>query len=264
VFLRVNVHLICSILGSRLRLVGIFGDSHYAGSCRSASMSRTIAVMDGNCDGLLHVCSLSRSSSQCEISLLVCSSKQLERIETIWAYCFTNIMNSSRRAVAWAIDNRSGNTKLRSQTNDLHVVFASTLDRRHIESQAVSGLESTTNMEASIAASEMARHAGTLGGFANTALLAPSILGDGPKAFGGLQLRCISEFDLGSPNGTHNVSPVVPGGALQRLPRTDRLADSFLALAIELDRFGNHLFLQPLLFLVAIGLFPTRVLRGFH
>jgi hypothetical protein len=166
--------------------------------------------------------------------------------------------------VAGAIDNRRGNTKLRSQTNGLHVVFASTFDRSHIESQAVPGLEGTTNMEASIATCEMAGHAGTLGGFANTALLAPSILGDGTKAFGGLQLRRISEFDLRRPNGTHDVSPVVPGGALQRLPRTDRLADSFLALAIELDRFGDHLFLQSLLLLVTIGLFPARVLCGFH
>jgi hypothetical protein len=119
-------------------------------------------------------------------------------------------------------------------------------------------------MEVGIAANEMARHAGPLGGLADFALLAPPILGDGTKAFGGLQLLGVPEFDFGGPDGAHNMSPVVTGGALQRLPRTDGFANSFLALAIELDGFGDHLLFESLLLFVSIRLLPTSVLCGFH
>jgi hypothetical protein len=119
-------------------------------------------------------------------------------------------------------------------------------------------------MEVGIAASEMARHASALGGLANLTLLPPPILRDRTKSFGRFQLFRISEFDFGCPDGTHNVSPVVPCCPLQRFPRTDRLADSFLALTIELDGLGDHLLLQPFLLLVSIGLLATRVLRSLH
>ncbi len=83
VFLRVNVHFITGVLRGRVRLVIVLGRSRQASACRSSSMGRSIAVVDGHCNRLLDVCCLARCPGEREVSLLVCSSEQLKRVETI-------------------------------------------------------------------------------------------------------------------------------------------------------------------------------------
>lgn len=60
------------------------------------------------------------------------------------------------------------------------------------------------------------------------------------------------------------MSPVVAGSRLQRFPRTSRLADRFLSLAVQFVGLHNHPFLQALLLLVAFGLLAAVVLGDLH
>ena len=60
------------------------------------------------------------------------------------------------------------------------------------------------------------------------------------------------------------MGPVVACSTLQWLPRTHRLANGLLSLAIKLDSLSHHLLLHAFLFLVTLSLFPGVVLGRLH
>lgn len=100
---------------------------------------------------------------------------------------------------------------------------------------------------------------------ANRAGDRPPILGDRSECLCRLQFSGIPVLDLGCHQGAQNVGPVVARSTLQRFPRTNRLTDSLLSLAVELDSFRHHLFLKPLLLLLSVGgLLAGIVLWDFH
>lgn len=258
----VNFHSIqCVVV--RLDLQRILG-SRQTAACRSPSVRDTDSMMLWSPDGLLHIRRLSRCSGESKIGLLVGLSKQLQSVDAILASLLAKIMKLRRHTVVRTVDHRRSRSNLIPQTNGLHAVFPRTLHGRNIDAEAVVCLESTADMKVGVASSKVTGNTCTLVRFAELAHLAPPFLGNGTESLGGLQFFRVSVFDLRGPQGTQDVSPVVACSALQGFPRSNRLADGLLSLAVELDGFGNHLLLQPFLFLVSVRLLSTGVLGRLH
>jgi hypothetical protein len=119
-------------------------------------------------------------------------------------------------------------------------------------------------MEVTIAAGKATGDTGTLARLTDLAGLAPTVLGDRSESFSWFELLGITVFQLRGPQSAKHVGPVISCGALQRFPRANGFANSFLSLTIELYSLADHLLLHALLFLVTFSLLPGVVLGRLH
>ena len=215
---------------------------------------------------LLHMGGLANSPRQGEIRLLVRLHKSLQRIPILLRRRFAEIVKRRGHWMVRTPDARTGNPRLLSQSHHRTApgIPPRTLDRREIEAEPVLRLEGTANVEMRVAAAVVTRHARPVVRLADLAHLPVPVGRDEPKPFRGLQCGGLSELDLGRPDGTHHMDPVIAHRALQGLPGPDGLGHGLLPLPVQLDRFLHHLLLQPFFLAVPVRLPLVRDLGRFH
>lgn len=206
----------------------------------------------------------SNSSRKRQIGLLVSLHKSLQRIDTLLLRHLADIVNGTRHLVVGAPYGRTRRPGLLSQSHAVHRITSRTLHGRDVESKPVLRLERAANMKPGVTATLMTRHARTLVGLADFANFAIPITGNETETFSRLELLGGPELDLRGPYRTHHMYPVVAHCSLQRFSRTDRLTNSLLSLAVELDRLLDHLLLEPFLLPIPISLLFMRDPRRLH
>ena len=137
------------------------------------------------------------------------------------------------------------------------LVPARTLDRRHVETEDVAGLMGTLDVHRGVAV--MALDTGSLVSPADLAhfrILGPRNQG---YAFAGTEGLGVAKLDLGRPDCTGDVNPVVVRGPLQGFAGVEGAIRLLLFLAVVISRALCVLTLQPLALALPLRLLLVRV-----
>jgi hypothetical protein len=131
------------------------------------------------------------------------------------------------------------------------LVFARSLDWRHVETQCVPSLNSAANME--VSTTLQTRYTSTVVvPFADLACRIVAFHWDGAESFRSLQKAGFAELDFRCPYGTLNVYPVVAISALQRLSGVARSIETGLLFVVLQQHIVHELLFQSLLLTLAV------------
>jgi hypothetical protein len=131
------------------------------------------------------------------------------------------------------------------------LVFARSLDWRHIETQCVPSLNGAANMEVSTTL-QTRNTSAVVVLFADLACRLVAFHWDGAESFRPLQKAGFAEFDFRCPYGALNVYPVVAISTLQWLSGVAGSVKTGLLLVVFQLDIVHKLLLQSLLFTLAV------------
>ena len=164
---------------------------------------------------------LSRAACQGQIGLFVILHVELEGIRARLRHSFVHPMDRGLgRQVVLAPNAGRHGTGLAVEGDNPGLIPARALDRRHVKPKDVAGLMGTLNVHRSVAV--MALNTSTVPSFADLAhfrILSPRNQGN---AFAGTEGLGVAKLDLGRPDCTGDVHPVVVRGPLEGFAGVDR------------------------------------------